>query len=125
MKTVLYIDDNDEILELVNLVLKGSEYHLITESNSSNAIKTCLEIKPELVLMDLNMPGTNGFDITRELRKKGYNHPIIVLTASESPADRNKATEAGCTDYILKTVDMQNVSQIIDQYIGEAGELNV
>ena len=124
MKTVLYIDDNDEILEIVNIVLKDSGYHLITESNSGNAIQVCLEKNPDLVLMDLNMPGKNGFDITRELRQQGYIHPVIVLTASESPADRKKASAAGCTDYILKTVDMQNVGQIIDRYIGEAGELN-
>ena len=125
MKTVLYIDDNDEILEIVNIVLSKSNYNLITENNSRNAIQTCLEKNPDLVLMDINMPGTNGFEITKQLREKNFTGPIIILTASESSADRQKAKAAGCTDYILKTVDMQNVGQIIDRYIGEAGELSL
>lgn len=125
MKTVLYVDDNDEILEIVNIVMSKSNYNLIAENNSQNAIKTCLDKKPDLVLMDINMPGMDGFEITKQLREKNFDNPIIILTASESSADRQKAKAAGCTDYILKTVDMQNVGQIVDRYIGEAGELSI
>ena len=124
MKTVLYVDDNDEIIEIVNIVLSKSSYNLITENNSQNAIQVCLEKKPDLVLMDINMPGLDGFEISKQLREKGFKNPIIILTASESAADKQKAKSAGCTDYILKTVDMQNVGQIIDRYIGEMGELD-
>jgi len=124
MKTVLYVDDNDEIIEIVSIVLSNSNYHLITENNSKNAINICLDKKPALVLMDISMPDMDGFEVSKQLREKGFDNPIIILTASESAADRQKAKAAGCTDYILKTVDMQNVGQIIDRYIGEAGELS-
>ena len=123
MKTVLYIDDNDEIIEIVNIVLSKTNYNLITENDSQNAIEVCLEKNPDLVLMDINMPGMNGFEVSKKLRDKGFKQPIIILTASESAADKQKAKAAGCTDYVLKTVDMQNVGQIIDHYIGEAGEI--
>jgi len=83
----------------------------------------CLEKTPDLVLMDINMPGMNGFEVTKKLRSSGFNNPIVVLTASESDDDRKQAKAAGCTDYILKTVDMRNVRSIIDQYIGEVGKL--
>jgi len=123
MKTVLYVDDNDEIIEIVNIALVKSNYHLITENNPQHALAVCIDKKPDLVLMDINMPGMDGFEISRQLREKGFDNPIIILTASEIAADKQKAKTAGCTDYILKTVDMQNVGQIIDHYIGEAGEI--
>lgn len=123
MKTVLYVDDNDEIIEIVNIVLSKASYNLVSENNSGNAIKVCLEKNPDLVLMDINMPGINGIEISKQLREKGFKNPIIILTASESASDKQKAKAAGCTDYVLKTVDMQNVGQIIDRYIGEAGEI--
>ena len=123
MKTVLYVDDNDEILEIIGMLMEGTDYHLLTVNDSSKAVAMCLEKKPDLVLMDINMPGLNGFEVTKKLRSSGFNNPIVVLTASESDDDRKQAKTAGCTDYILKTVDMRNVRSIIDQYIGEVGKL--
>jgi len=123
MKTVLYVDDNDEILEIIGMLMEGTDYHLLTVNDSSKAVAMCLEKTPDLVLMDINMPGMNGFEVTKKLRSSGFNNPIVVLTASESDDDRKQAKAAGSTDYILKTVDMRNVRSIIDQYIGEPGEL--
>lgn len=123
MKTVLYVDDNDEILEIVGMLLDGTDYRLLTENDSGNAVALCLEKKPALVLMDINMPGMNGFEVTKKLRSSGFNNPVVVLTASESDEDRKQAKASGCTDYILKTVDMRNVKSIIDRYIGEVGKL--
>ncbi|OGT73202.1 MAG: hypothetical protein A2W76_09540 [Gammaproteobacteria bacterium RIFCSPLOWO2_12_47_11] len=123
MKTVLYVDDNDEILEIIGMLMEGTDYHLLTVNDSSKAVAMCLEKTPDLVLMDINMPGMNGFEVTKKLRRSGFNNPIVVLTASESDDDRKQAKAAGCTDYILKTVDMRNVRSIIDQYIGEVGKL--
>ena len=123
MKTVLYVDDNDEILEIVGMLLDGTDYQLLTVNDSSKAVAMCLEKTPALVLMDINMPGMNGFEVTKKLRSSGFNNPVVVLTASESDEDRKQAKASGCTDYILKTVDMRNVRSIIDQYIGEVGKL--
>ena len=123
MKTVLYIDDNDEILDIVRLSMANSGYRVLTENDSSKAVDRCIKELPELVLMDISMPGLNGFEITRNLRKAGFNKPVVVLTASESEEDRKRAKAAGCTDYILKTVDMRNVGAIVDHYIGEMGQL--
>ena len=123
MKTVLYVDDNDEILEIIGMLMEGTDYHLLTVNDSSKAVAMCLEKTPDLVLMDINMPGMNGFEVTKKLRSSGFNNPIVVLTASESDDYRKQAKAAGCTDYILKTVDMRNVRSIIDQYIGEVGKL--
>ncbi len=123
MKTVLYADDNDEIIEIVKLVLDGKDYNLITVSNGEEAVKVCVEQQPALVLMDINMPGLNGFDATKKLREGGFSNPIIILTGSEAQEDRQQAEAVGCTDYILKTVDMNNVGTVIDHHLGEIGKL--
>ncbi len=123
MKTVLLCEDNEDILELVKLVLADSGYQLVTTRDGSEAIKLCSNKPPDLVLMDLNMPELNGFDTMRKLRSEGFSKPIVVLTASSNEADKRKAMEAGCNEYIVKTLEMKDVQKILDRYLAEGGGL--
>ncbi|MFQ5659495.1 MAG: response regulator [Gammaproteobacteria bacterium] len=123
MKTVLMIDDNEDIIELVQLVLANSGYQLTTSRDGLEAVRICLEETPDLVLMDLNMPNLNGFEATKTLREKGFTNPIIVLTASELEEDRQKAEQAGCDGFILKTMEMKGVEEMLDHYLSEPGGL--
>lgn len=123
MKKVLYIDDNREMIEIVEIVLANSGYKLLTTDKSDEAVELCEKENPDLVIMDLNMPSVNGFEVTRQLRQQGFSNPIVVLTASESEVDRKKAVAAGCDDYILKTLDMRDLEKTIDLHIAEAGGL--
>ena len=123
MKTILFADDNQDMLEMIQLILQDSGYNLITANDGNEAVKICLEQAPDLVLMDLNMPNMNGFDATKILRDKGFSNPIVVLTGSESEDDRKRAEEAGCNEYILKTLEMKDVEKTIDHYLYEPGEL--
>ncbi|MBI2994936.1 MAG: response regulator [Gammaproteobacteria bacterium] len=122
-KTVLLTDDNPDIIELVQLVLGKSGYRLLTANDGRQAIEICLKENPDLVLMDLNMPHVNGFDATRRLREQGFRSPIIVLTGSESDDDRRKAKDAGCDDYILKTMEMRDVERVVDRFLIGAGDM--
>lgn len=124
MKTVLLTDDNPDIVELVSLVLARSGYRLVPAPDGRQAVDICLKQNPDLVLMDLNMPVMNGIAATAELRRKGYKNPIVVLTGSESEADRKAAKEAGCNDYLLKTLEMRDVEGIIDRYLRESGGID-
>lgn len=123
MKTILLCEDNEDILELVKLVLANSGYRLITAKDGKQAIKLCLDEAPDLVLMDLNMPGLNGFDTMKRLRCEGFANPIVVLTGSTDEADRRKALQAGCNEYIVKTLEMKDVQRILDRYLAEGGGL--
>ena len=123
MKTVLLTDDNQDMIELVLLVLQNAGYRLITANDGIEAVNTCLEQSPDLVLMDLNMPNMNGFDATKTLRDKGLSNPIVILTASESEDNKERAEEAGCNGYILKTMDMKDVEETIDHYLVDIGGL--
>ena len=124
MKTVLLTDDNEDIIELVKLVLANAGYQLDTATDGKQAVARCLGNPPDLVLMDLNMPSLNGFDATRELRARGFKKPIVMLTASESDANRKSAKEVGCDAYILKTLNMDDVEKVIDHYLVDSGGLD-
>lgn len=125
MKTVLLTDDNEDIVELVKLVLASSGYRLETVPDGSQAVARGLQDPPpDLILMDLNMPGMNGFVATEELRARGFKNPIVILTASESDADRKRARECGADAYILKTLNMDDVELVIDRYLVDAGGLD-
>jgi CheY-like chemotaxis protein len=121
MKTILLTEDNQDMIDLLKLILEDSGYKLITAKDGNEAVTICLEQTPDLVLMDLNMPKMNGFDATKTLRDKGFSKPIIVLTGSESEDDRKKAKEVGCNEYILKTLEMEDVERTIDHYLYETG----
>jgi CheY-like chemotaxis protein len=124
MKTVLLTDDNEDIVELVKLVLASAGYRLETAPDGSQAVARGLqEPPPDLILMDLNMPGMNGFVATEELRARGFKNPIVILTASESDADRKRAKECGADAYILKTLNMDDVELVLDRYLVDVGGL--
>lgn len=117
MKTVLYVDDNEEMIDIVKIVLKDSGYQILSQTDGQATLTYCAEENPDLVLMDLNMPGMNGFEVTRKLREQGFTNPIVALTASESDEVRQKAIAVGCNDYILKDVEMRGLGTVISSLI--------
>jgi CheY-like chemotaxis protein len=120
MKTILLTEDNQDMIDLVELILRDSGYKLILAHDGIEAVNTCLEQQPDLVLMDLRMPNMDGFHATMILRDKGFTKPIVVLTGSESEQDRKRAKEVGCNEYILKTLEMSDLEDVIDRYLYKA-----
>jgi len=123
MKTVLLTDDNQDMVDLVKLVLADSGYKLITATDGNEAVSICLEKQPDLVLMDIRMPNMDGFSASKTLRARGFNKPIVILSASDKEQDRRRAIEVGCNEYILKTMDMAEVETVLDKYLAESGGL--
>ncbi len=121
MKTVLYVDDSEEMIDIVKIVLKDSGYRILSQTDGQATLKFCADENPDLVLMDLNMPGMNGFEVTQQLRAQGFTNPIVVFTSSESEEDREKAVAVGCNDYVLKDMEMRGLEKVIDTYLMEGG----
>ncbi len=122
MKTVLYADDSLDIIELVRVLVERAGYVLITARDGRQAVQLCLDENPDLVLMDISMPGMDGINAVRQLREDGYNNPIVMLTASESEQDRERAINAGCDDYILKIIDMGDVETTLSRYLSDVSD---
>jgi DNA-binding response OmpR family regulator len=121
MQKVLYVDDSEETLEVVQIILAKSGYQILTASSGKQAVEVCSREQPDLVLMDINMLDLDGFASIQLLRSSGYTNPVIMLTASENEEDRAKAKAVGCVDYILKTLDMRDIESVIDRHIADAG----
>ncbi len=119
MKTVLYVDDSEEMIEIVKIVLKNSGYRILSQTDGQATLGICANENPDLILMDLNMPGMNGFEVSHKLREQGFTNPIVVLSASESDEDREKALAVGCNDYVLKDMEMSGLEKVIDTYLME------
>jgi len=116
MKKVLCVENDEVMAEIIKLSLDETSYCVETATNGNEAMALYSVMNPDLVLMDLDMPGMNGFETTRKLREKGFRKPIVALTASDTEQDRSRAISAGCDDYIVKTVDMADVETTVSRY---------
>jgi DNA-binding response OmpR family regulator len=99
---ILIIEDEPDLLRGLALNLKAEGYCVLTASRGDAGIEQALRDRPELVLLDIMLPGMNGLDVCRELRRKGFEAPIIMLTAKAEEVDRVVGLEIGADDYVTK-----------------------
>lgn len=103
---VLLVDDVTMFLELEKDFLSLSAVDIFTARNGEDALKICREKRPDLVVMDLNMPVMNGADCCREIKKDPHlSSPVILVTAEGKEADRQLCLQAGCDDLLYKPLD--------------------
>ena len=117
MSLILIIEDNDKNLKLVRDVLQVKGYATIEAGTAEDGIALARECKPDLVLMDIQLPGMNGIDALKVLRADAVTAgiPVIAVTASVMQQDRNLITEAGFDGYIGKPI---NLKEFLDSVRG-------
>lgn len=98
---ILVIDDEQSILNLIRLTLELEGYEVLTASNGKEALE-CWEEEPEMILLDLMLPDTDGYQLFRIFREKNSNIPIIMLTAKSQMNDKLLGLQLGADDYITK-----------------------
>ena len=106
--TILLVDDNPVSSKVVGLILKkNSDYRTIRVSNGSTCIKKAKEIKPDLILLDIQMPGMNGIEVCKVLKmnEQTCDIPVIFVTANTDDETLEEAFESGGTDYVCKPVN--------------------
>lgn len=101
MKTILVVDDEAKIVQLVRDYLEKAGFGVWTASDGIQALDLARKEKPDLVILDLGLPGMDGLDVTRELRRSS-NVPIIMLTARGEESDKLVGLELGADDYLTK-----------------------
>ncbi len=116
---ILLAEDNEDIVRLFELFLTDAGYEFISTADGQQAVNVALQERPDIVFMDLNLPVLNGLDATEKLRNARFLNPIIALTASPSKGDRRRALDAGCSDYLLKPIDMSHLLTITHELIAE------
>ncbi len=101
MKTILVVDDEPRIAQIAGDYLARAGFSVVTAADGPAALKILNERAPDLVVLDLGLPGMDGLDVTREARKRSQV-PIIMLTARSDESDRLVGLELGADDYIVK-----------------------
>ncbi|HTE56002.1 MAG TPA: response regulator [Kofleriaceae bacterium] len=121
---ILIIDDNPHNLKLARVVLSGEGYDVRTASDAEQAIELLASFAPRLILMDIQLPGMDGLELTRRLKADdAYRHIVIIaLTAYAMKGDEEKARAAGCDDYIAKPVDIDALVREVSDYLARATE---
>jgi DNA-binding response OmpR family regulator len=109
--TVLVIDDEKDLLELVRYNLEKEHLDVITASDGASGLEIGLQHKPDLVVLDLMMPGMNGMEVCKQLRADARTRavPIIMLTAKASETDKIVGLEMGADDYITKPFSVREL----------------
>ena len=101
MSTILIIEDEPELVKVIRSYLENAGFNVITAFRGDSGLETWQNRKPDLVLLDLNLPGMDGLDVAREIRRHG-NTPIIMMTARVEETDQLIGLELGADDYITK-----------------------
>jgi two-component system cell cycle response regulator DivK len=114
-QTILIVDDNPHNLKLARVLLAGEGYDVRTATDAEAALHLLDAFTPELILMDIQLPGMDGLALTRLLK----SHPvrrsikILALTAYAMLGDREKMLAAGCDGYVAKPIDIETLPRII------------
>jgi len=121
MKKILIVDDQAELRELVEVTLRGDDYKIVKAKSGEEAIERTKAEKPDLILMDIMMPGgIDGLDATRIIKNdpKTNDCKIIMLTAKGQEVDKKKGIEVGADDYFTKPFSPLKLIQKIEEVLG-------
>jgi DNA-binding response OmpR family regulator len=116
MLNVLIADDEESVVELVRVTLEDERIRVIAASDGVAALALAGEIGPDLVLLDVNMPGHDGIEVCRRLRGdvRFARTPIVMLTAATRPEDVRRGLEAGATEYLTKPFSPVRLLTLVD-----------
>lgn len=118
---ILYIEDNPDNMLLVQRALESRGYHLFKAVNGSDGVKMAEAEDVDLILLDINLPDIDGYEVARRLRASGKSElayiPIIAITANALKGDAEKALEAGCDVYMSKPVNIRELWARVEAYV--------
>ena len=115
-KSILIAEDNASNYKLLEAILSKS-YNLLHAWEGKEAVELFAKHKPQIVLMDISMPGMDGYESTREIRKLSATVPIIGLTARAFPDDEQKGYDCGMTEYMTKPINIANLRMRLEQIL--------
>lgn len=119
MKQILIVEDKPTSRELLRTVLEQQGYEVVEAENGEEALARLREHVPDLVLMDLQMPSRNGYDVLKEIRKDPHLNalPVVAVTANAMPEDRDRVLAAGFTGYIAKPVALNRLREEVNRLL--------
>jgi len=120
---ILIVDDNPTNLKLVAYLMKANGYQVSTAMDAEAALARIQDQRPALILMDVQLPGIDGLELTRRLKADPVTRDIIIVavTAYAMKGDLDKAVAAGCDDYVTKPIDTRALPETISLHLSRNG----
>jgi CheY-like chemotaxis protein len=118
-RTILIIEDNEQNLYLATFLLERSGFSVVQARSGPDGIAMAARSRPDLILLDIQLPLMDGYCVARELRKNTElrDVPIVAVTSYAMTGDRERALEAGCTGYIEKPINPDTFKSEIDRHL--------
>ncbi|WP_309149062.1 MULTISPECIES: response regulator [Dasania] len=116
MDTILLVEDNEMNRDMLSRRLQRRGYHVISAINGEDAVTITKQLKPHIILMDMELPIKDGWTASKEIKQLFPSLPIIALTAHAFEGDKEKALAAGCNDYATKPVDFNALLGLLGRY---------
>ncbi len=118
-KVILIVEDSEDIRSMLVELLEDEGYHTAVATNGQEGLDSAQHLQPALILMDLSLPGMDGWETVRRLRRlpSFKSTPIIALTAHASEMDKQRALAAGCSAYISKPFDMETLLEQLSLFL--------
>ncbi len=119
MKQVLIVEDNEQNRYLLQYMLEESGYEVVTATSGTQALTMTARQRPDLILMDIQLPDMDGMEVTRRIRELETEGrvPIVAVTSFAMAGDRERALAAGCDGYIEKPIVPENFLEEIEKYL--------
>lgn len=117
--SILIVDDNPVNLKLIRILLEGEGYDIHTAVDAEDALRVLGELRPRMILMDIQLPGIDGLELTRRLKADPVTRDIVILglTAYAMKGDEQRILAAGCNGYIAKPIDTRTLPRVIERYL--------
>ncbi len=121
-KRILVVEDNPDNMYVMDRILTHNGYIVHQATSGQDALNLLARMPFDLILMDMQMPGLDGYAAVQTLRESPAlaNVPVIAVTASTMPGDRERSLRSGCTDYVAKPIDTRDLLKLVAHYLGGA-----
>jgi two-component system, cell cycle response regulator DivK len=123
-RRALVIEDNEQNLYLMSYLLTKHEFEIAAARDGREGIEAARAQNPDIILLDIQLPGMSGHDVARELRRdpRLSSVPIVAVTSYAMPGDREQVLAAGCSGYIEKPINPETFVAEIEDYLAEKGK---
>jgi two-component system cell cycle response regulator DivK len=122
-KRILYVEDNEYNRKIVRQLLKNQPYELEFAADGESGVRMAIETRPDLILMDVQLPKLSGLEATRMLRadERTRDIPVLVITSFALSGDCQRATEAGAVGYLAKPYSPRELLTLVQRFLPEEG----
>jgi DNA-binding response OmpR family regulator len=117
MPRVLVVDDDPQVVRLLRVNLELEGYDVVSAADGTQALEAVASQRPDLVVCDVMMPGMDGTEVVRRLRRENETLPVVMLSAKAMRSDMERGLEAGADEYVTKPFDPTELIEVVDRLL--------